>query len=301
MRNPNTGRSLVTVIGLGLMGRAVAGAFLKDGHPTTVWSRSAEKAEELVARGATLTASAGDAVAASPLVIVSVSNYEAVHELLEPLGEVLSGRVLVNVTSGSSEQARKTAKWAAQWGIIYLDGVIMAIPQVVGTADAFILYSGPQSAYDTHEPLLRSLGAGTTYLGADHGLSSLYDVALVGIMWGMLNSFLHGAALLETTKVDAATFAPLASKWIKVVTGLVSAYAEQIDHGKYDHGKYPALDSSIDTHLHVIEHFIHESEATGVNAELPRFFRALASRAIAEGHGGDSYAAMIEQFRKPSA
>jgi 3-hydroxyisobutyrate dehydrogenase-like beta-hydroxyacid dehydrogenase len=301
MQNPNTGHSLVTVIGLGLMGRALAGAFLKDGHSTTVWSRSAEKAEELVARGATLAASAGDAVAASPLVIVSVSNYEAVHELLDPLGEVLSNRVLVNVTSGSSEQARETAKWAAQRGIIYLDGVIMALPQLIGTADAFILYSGSQSAYDMHESVLRSLGAGTTYLGADHGLSSLYDVALLGIMWGMLNGFLHGAALLETAKVDAATFAPLASKWIETVTGLVSAYADQVDHGKYDHGKYPALDAPINTHLHVIEHFIHESEFTGVNAELPRLFRALTGRAIAEGHGGDSYAAMIEQFRKPSA
>jgi hypothetical protein len=120
-------------------------------------------------------------------------------------------------------------------------------------------------------------------------------------MWGMLNSFLHGAALLETAKVNAATLAPLASKWIEVVTGLVSAYANQIDHGKYDHSKYPALDSPIDTHQHVIEHFVQESESAGVNAELPRFFRALIGRAIAEGHGGDSYAAMIEQFRKPSA
>lgn len=301
MQNPNTDHSLVTVIGLGLMGRALAGAFLKDGRSTTVWSRSAGKAEELVTRGATLAASAGDAVAASPLVIVCVSNYEAVHELLDPLEEVLSGRVLVNVTSGSAEQARETAKWAAQRGIVYLDGVIMAIPQLVGTADAFILYSGPQSAYDMHESVLRSLGAGTTYLGPDHGLSSLYDLALVGIMWGMLNSFLHGAALLETAKVNATTFAPLASKWIEVVTGLMSAYADQIDQGKYNHSKYPALDAPIDTHLHVVEHFIHESKSTGVNVELPTFFRALIGRAIAEGHSDDSYAAMIEQFRKPSA
>ncbi|MGN9837495.1 hypothetical protein ACTMTI_05165 [Nonomuraea sp. H19] len=64
----------------------------------------------------------------------------------------------------------------------YLDGAIMAIPSAIGTADAVILYSGPRSAFDLHEPALRSLGAGTTYLGGDHGLSSLYDVvtALLG-------------------------------------------------------------------------------------------------------------------------
>lgn len=43
----------VTVLGLGLMGRALAGAFLRDGHPTTVWNRTEEKAGDLVgqARG----------------------------------------------------------------------------------------------------------------------------------------------------------------------------------------------------------------------------------------------------------
>ena len=296
MQDPNAGHSPVTVIGLGLMGQALAGAFLKNGHPTTVWNRSAEKAEGLVAQGATLAASAGNAVSASPLVVVCVSNYEAVHELLDPLGEVLAGRVLVNLTSGTSEQARETAEWAAQRDITYLDGAIMAIPLVIGTANAFLLYSGPQSAYDMHESTLKSLGAGTTYLGADHGLSSLYDVALLGIMWGVLNSFLHGAALLETAKVEARTFAPFANKWIEAVTGFVSAYAGQIDDGKY-----PALDAAINTHLATMEYLIHESESTGVSAELPRFVKALTDRAVAKGYGDDSYAAMIEQFRKPSA
>lgn len=296
MQNPHAGHTPVTVIGLGLMGQALAGAFLKDGHPTTVWNRSADKAEQLVAQGATLADSVGDAVAASPLVVVCVSDYEAVHELLDPLGDVLAGRVLVNLTSGTSKQARETAEWAAQRGNTYLDGAIMAIPPVIGTADAVILYSGPQSAFDMHEPALKSLGAGTIYLGVDHGLSSLYDMALLGIMWSILNGFLQGAALLGTAKVDATTFAPLANTMIKVVTEYVSAYADQIDDGKY-----PALDSTIDTHLAAMEHLIHESESIGINAELPRFVKALTDRAVAEGHGGDSYAAMIEQFRKPSA
>ena len=78
----------VTVIGLGLMGQALAGAFLRAGHPTTVWNRTAAKAEQLVGEGAKLAGSVGDAVAASPLVVVCVSDYTAVRELFEPLGEV---------------------------------------------------------------------------------------------------------------------------------------------------------------------------------------------------------------------
>ncbi|MGW4469622.1 NAD(P)-dependent oxidoreductase [Nonomuraea sp. NPDC004354] len=295
MQNLDTGRTPVTVIGLGLMGQALAGAFLRDGYPTTVWNRTAEKAEQLVAQGARLADSVGDAVAASPLVVVCVSDYAAVHGLLDPLGEVFAGRVLVNLTSGTSQAARETAEWAVRRGGDYLDGAIMTVPAAIGTTDAVILYSGSRPAFDLHEPALSSLGAGTTYLGADHGLSSLYDVAVLSLMWNILNGFLQGAALLGAAGVDATTFAPLASKGIDTVNGWLAGYAQQIDDGRY-----PALDSTIDTHLAAMEHLVHESEFVGVSGELPRFVKALADRAVAEGHGGDGYAAMIEQFRKPS-
>ncbi|MEV8633676.1 NAD(P)-dependent oxidoreductase [Streptosporangium sp. NPDC051023] len=294
MRNHDADHTPVTVIGLGLMGQALAGAFLRDGYPTTVWNRTAAKAGQLVAQGARLADSVGDAITASPLVVVCVSDYEAVHEFLDPLGEDLDGRVLVNLTSGTSRAARETAEWAAQRGGTYLDGAIMATPPAVG-ADAVILYSGPRSAFDLHEPALRSLGAGTTYLGDDHGLSSLYDVASLSLMWNILNGFLQGAALLGAAGVDATTFAPIASKGIETVNGWLSAYAQQIDDGTY-----PAFDSTIDTHLAAMRHLIHESESLGVNAELPKFFKALTDQAVADGHGGNGYAAMIEQFRKPS-
>lgn len=42
----------VTVVGLGSMGRALAGAFAGAGHPTTVWNRTPAKAAPLVAKGA---------------------------------------------------------------------------------------------------------------------------------------------------------------------------------------------------------------------------------------------------------
>lgn len=49
MENPH--RSPVTVIGLGPMGQALAGAFLMNGHPTTLWNRTAEKADYLISQG----------------------------------------------------------------------------------------------------------------------------------------------------------------------------------------------------------------------------------------------------------
>lgn len=295
MKNPATSHTPVTVLGLGLMGQALAGAFLRDGHPTTVWNRTAAKADALVAQGARLAGSARDAVAAGPLVVVCVTDYEAVHELLDPLGEALEGRVLVNLTSGTSRAARETAEWAARQGAAYLDGAIMAVPEAVGTADAVIACSGPRPAFDQHEPALRSLGTGTTYLGDDPGLSSLYETAVTGLMWSILNGFLQGAALVGTAGVEAAAFVPFARRAAGMVADWLPGYGRQIDEGTY-----PALDATIDIHRTAMKHLVHESEFLGVNADLPRFVKALADRAVADGHGGSGYAAMIEQFRKPS-
>ncbi|MDH2424351.1 NAD(P)-binding domain-containing protein [Sphaerisporangium sp. TRM90804] len=295
MEDPGTGGTPVTVIGLGLMGRALAGAFLRGGHRTTVWNRTPGKAEELVARGARLAGSARDAVAAAPLVVVCVSDHTAVRELLDPLGDILDGRVLVNLTSGTPGVARETGEWVTRRGGAYLDGAIMAVPQGIGTADAVILYSGPRPAFDAHERALGVLAAGTAHIGDDHGLAGLYEVAVLSAMWGVLNGFLQGAALLTASGVDASAFAPIVKTGIETVAGWVPDYARQIDDGAY-----PPLDSTIDTHLTAMEHVVQESEALGVSAELPRFVKALAGRAVADGHGGSGYAALIEQFRTPS-
>ncbi|MFE3247958.1 NAD(P)-dependent oxidoreductase [Streptomyces sp. NPDC059209] len=285
----------VTVLGLGLMGQALAEAFLREGHPTTVWNRTASRAEPLVAKGAALADSVADAVAASPLVIVCVLDYDAVRELLDPVAGTLDGRVLVNLTSGTSEGARETARWAAEHGGTYLDGAILTDPDGVGTADAVILYSGPRATFEAHEPTLGLIGGGTTHLGEDHGLSSLYDVAVLGLMWGVLNSFLQGAAVLGAAGVDASTFAQLATRSVKMVADWVPGYAEQIDKGVY-----PAVDATLNTHLASMDHLVHESEFLGVSAEFPRFVRAMAQRSVANGHGAEGYASMIELFRKPS-
>ena len=102
--------SPVTVVGLGPMGAALAEAFLEAGHPTTVWNRSANKDDALVAKGATRADTVAEAVAANTLVVICLSDYEAMHQLLDPLGDALSGKVLANLGSGTPEEAREATQ-----------------------------------------------------------------------------------------------------------------------------------------------------------------------------------------------
>ncbi|MGW4380953.1 NAD(P)-dependent oxidoreductase [Kitasatospora sp. NPDC004531] len=283
----------VTIIGLGLMGRALAGAFLKAGHPTTVWNRTPSKADRLVADGARLAPSVGDALRAGSPAIICVTDYPAVYELLGADDVDLEGTTLINLTSGSSAQAREAARWAEQRGARYLDGAVMAVPPAVGTADAVILHSGPQADFQAHESTLGALGT-LSYLGADHGLASLYDVAGLAMMWSVLNAWLHGTAMLRTAGVDAATYAPFARRIAAEVAEWLPGYAEQIDSGSF-----PAEVSALETDARAMEHLLDESEAAGVNTDLPKLLKSMADRAIAAGHGAEQYPVLIEEFGTP--
>ncbi|MFF2269204.1 NAD(P)-dependent oxidoreductase [Cellulosimicrobium cellulans] len=280
----------VTIVGLGLMGTALADAVLAAGHRVTVWNRTAAKAEGLVSRGARLAESVESAVLASPVSIVCVADYESLQQAFASVSGELDGRVLVNLTSGDPEQARELARWADQAGARALDGAIMAVPSTIGTADAIILLSGSGAAFETHQLLLAALGD-ATFLGDDHGLSALYDVAGLSVMWGVLNAWLQGVALLGTAGVDASTFTPFATQVAQETVGWLPGYAAQIDSRSFTPD-----DATLATHAGGIAHLVRASEKLGVDAELPRLFGSVVARAIAAGQADRSYAALIEQL-----
>ncbi|WP_436790533.1 NAD(P)-dependent oxidoreductase [Yinghuangia sp. YIM S10712] len=281
----------VTVIGLGSMGSALAAAFLDRGLTTTVWNRSADKARSLVDRGARRAATPEEAVAASPLVVVCVLDYEAMHAVLDPVADSLGGKALVNLTSGTPEQAHEAAAWARSHDAEYLDGAIMTTPPGVGSPDMMFLYSGPSAVLEAHRPTLGVLGD-PVYLGTDPGAASLYDAALLGLMWATMTGWLHGSALLGAEKVPAADFTPVAIRWLGAVAGFLTTYAPQVDAGHY-----PGDDATVDVQIAAVDHLIHAAAARGVDNALPRLLRSLMVRTKAAGHGADSYASVIEALR----
>ncbi|MEU7532093.1 NAD(P)-binding domain-containing protein [Saccharothrix sp. NPDC042600] len=285
----------MTVIGLGPMGQALAGAFLRAGHPTTVWNRTAAKADPLVAAGAALAGSVEEAVAAGGPVVACVSDLAVLRRLLDPAADVLAGRVVVNLTTGTSREVRETAEWVAGRGAAHLAGAILALPRDIGTGTSLVLYSGSPEAFERHATTLRGLGEGAVHLGADQGLAALYAAAGVTLMWSTLNGFLHGTAMLAAAGVDASTFVEFARQNIATTAGWLPGYARQVEEGSY-----PAPDATVESHLAAMDLLVRESETSGVDAGLPRFVRAVAERAVAAGHGRDSYAALVEVFRRPA-
>ncbi|WP_326705258.1 NAD(P)-dependent oxidoreductase [Streptomyces cyaneofuscatus] len=287
-----TERSAVTVIGLGQMGSALAATLLERGHPTTVWNRSARKAQPLVERGARRAATPEEAVAASPLVIVCVLDHDALHATLDPVAGSLAGKALVNLTSGSPEQAQEAEAWARSHSAGYLDGAIMTTPPGVGSPEMMFLYSGSHTVFETHRPTLAALGD-PLHLGAEPGLASLYDAALLGLMWSTMTGWLHGTALVGAEKTEATAFTPVAIRWLSAVTGFLTTYAAQVDAGHY-----PGDDATVDVQIAAIDHLLHAAAARGIDNALPELLKATMERTRDLGHGSDSYASVIEVLKK---
>jgi 3-hydroxyisobutyrate dehydrogenase-like beta-hydroxyacid dehydrogenase len=289
-------RPAVTVVGLGEMGAALAGAFLDAGHPTTIWNRSPRRADSLVARGAVQAATVTDAVAASRLLVVNVASNAAARQVLDEASDVLSGRVLVNLTDGTSEEARRMAAWAIERGADYLHGQIMTIAPGIGQPESTVFYGGPQVVFATHEPTLKVLAGGTTYLSDDAGIPSLYGMAVHGVMWATLNGFLHALALLATEGIEGATFLHHAAPSLTGVASVLPGIAQEVDRGEHgtDYG-------SLRLHLSSISHLVEESAARGIDVALPERTKALVEEAIARGHAGDSYSRVVDLLSKPAA
>lgn len=284
----------MTVLGLGPMGQALAAAFLAHGHPTTVWNRTPEKADALVAAGATRAATVADAVTAADLVIVCVIDYPAVHAIVDQATEALRGRTLVNLTADSPDSAREMAAWAAGHGIDYLDGSIMSPTVTIDTPAAVLLFSGPDQLYARHRETLASLGGSHTHLGEDPGRAAAYDVALLDIFWTAVSGVAHGFALARAEGISGAELAPFAAGIAGLLTSGVEDQAKRIDEDRHD-----ADVSSVASAAAGMAHVIHAAETRGLDTSVLRAAHAVARRVVDAGHGEDSISRLTGAMSTP--
>lgn len=283
----------VAVLGLGEMGSALATTLLDAGHPVTVWNRSQDKAQPLIDKGARAAATPEAAVGAAEVVIVNVKGGAVATELLGAAASALRGRTVVDLTDGSSEQSRATGQLVTEHGGDYLHGQIMTIAPAIGSPEAVVFYGGRRPVFDRNEALLAVLGGRPTHVSDDPGVAVLYGMAVHDIMWGLLNGFLHAAALLGDAGIRIDDFQQRAQPSLAALTSLFPMLANEIDRAEFA-VPYGALEH----HLPSLDDLIAESKARGIDTSLPTYTRTLVAEALAAGHGHDSYARLVERFSR---
>lgn len=187
----------VSVIGCGNMGSALIRALRDAGRDVTVWNRTRDKAEALVGPTVTVADSVGEALAASPITLVSLTTYEAARELLEGEKAGLSDTILVQLSSGEPAAVREFAEFVAGLGGRYVDGCILAYPKQVGTESLLVLYSGDHEAFDEARALLDRLGGIHQFVGEAADRAAVREAAVLVPFTSMVVGVWQGAKLCQ--------------------------------------------------------------------------------------------------------
>ncbi|MGW4236963.1 NAD(P)-dependent oxidoreductase [Streptomyces sp. NPDC004749] len=287
----------VTVIGLGPMGRAMTRALLSAGHPVTVWNRTAGRADGVVADGATLAATPGEAVGASDLVILSLTDYQAMYDVLDGATASLAGRTLVNLSSDTPDRTREGATWAAGHGAAFLTGGVMVPAPMVGTDAAHVYYSGLGEVMEKHRTALALIGT-PKYLGEDPGLAQMMYQAQLAVFLTTLSALMHATAMLGTAGMKAVEALPELLSMTDSI-GAITRAGEETPGAALDAGEHPGDLSTVTMMGATSDHIVETSRSLGLDLALPLAVRAHYRRAIENGHGGDNWTRVIDSIRAP--
>lgn len=283
----------LTLIGLGAMGSALAKALIEAGHSITVWNRSPERLEKIIALGAQSASSVPDAVRSSKIIMVCVSNYTTTRNFLE-IDEVLPhlrGRTLVQMGTGTPSEARDNEAWMKSHGGDYLDVTIQPYPEGIGEEDSRFFISGSKVAYELSLPFLKIFGGDLRYLGENVGAANTLDLGELIYSLGMYVGFAHAARICEIEGVELDQFASIFHEGEPARELADMVHADNFTVGAIHPG------ASVRVWEGAVQLIQDHAQKNGINDEVPNFISGLFKRTMALGYGEEDVAALVKVLR----
>lgn len=278
----------VGLIGLGLMGTAIAERLLNYGYRVALWNRTRDKAAPLLARGAEWS---DNPLAASDRVIVSLYTTEVVKAVLDRMQAGLhAGQIVLDTTTGEPEQTAALGARLAACGVRYLDAPISGSSEQTRRGEATVIVGGDRAAFEACADLWRVLGARTFYVGPCGNAAKMKLVS--NLVLG-----LNRAALAEGLAfAEAIGLEPEAA--LAVLKGSM-AYARVMDvKGRKMLERDFSVQARLSQHLKDVRLILQAAAAAGLSLPLSETHRRLLEQAEAAGLGDRDNSAIIEVVRK---
>ncbi|MBW1885634.1 MAG: NAD(P)-dependent oxidoreductase [Deltaproteobacteria bacterium] len=192
-------------IGLGKMGKAIAGNLAPKGFPTVVFDVVEEPIRDLEKGGAKAAAGPSEVGAGADVIGICVPADSHVRDVL--LGE---DGVLANAASGSvicihstihPDTIEEMSVAAKAYGIDVLDVPVAGGPERVEESDAYFMVGGDESAFEKARPYLEASAGKITYCG-ELGNASKLKLAI------NLHTNISFASALEAARLTRAMGLP---------------------------------------------------------------------------------------------
>lgn len=191
----------IAYLGMGTMGRGMAGNLVKAGHQVTVWNRTPDRCADLVARGARQAATPTEAVAGAELVMYCLSDDAAVEDLVWGAGDLLAavqpGQIVVDMTTLHPSVSRREAAAYVARGVRFLDAPVFGSKNEAANGGLWIVVGGDRALYEEVKPVLEALSETTHYMG-ENGMGA--SMKLVGNLCVAAEIEALGEAMILATK-----------------------------------------------------------------------------------------------------
>lgn len=279
----------ITVLGMGLMGRAMATRLLAAGHDVTVWNRTPGKAGEVVERGAREVDDLADAVAGAEVAMSVLTDDAAVRAVLlaDDRPSVGGATTVVDCSTVAPETTRSLA---GVYGDRFAACPVLGSPAALAGGDATVVVAGPGALVERLAGLWSSIG-NVRRTGEDPS-SALVVKLLVNYL------LMAGLAVVAEAAV-AGQAAGLPDDLLVDLFGAVAApnlrnRVADVVSGDHE-GWFPTPMGAKDVHL-----LVELGRACGVGLPVASLVASRYDEAAAAGLDDRDITAVVELLRRPA-
>ena len=282
------------IIGIGMLGEAVAENLLNLGYDISVYNRTKEKARGVEIKGATVMSSPTAVAENAELVIIIVKDAVAVREVSFGKNGIIESTnkklIVADMSTIDSVESKNIANEFQRNKIQKLEIPVMGGPNVAITGKLVMMASGPKTSFDYCKEIFDKIANKVFFLG-EQGTANSIKLAMNLQITMLALSLSEGITLVEKSKVDPKIFLKvLNSTYFK--TGMSENKAFKMINGDYDATFTMAnLKKDITTMTNT---------AKELGIKLPMISKAeeIYENAINEGLGNLDYTRIIEYIKK---
>jgi 3-hydroxyisobutyrate dehydrogenase len=212
-RNIMASNDRIAIIGTGLMGRPMAERILRAGYPLSVYNRTLEKAAPLKDLGAKVLKSGVDAISESDCVVLMLSDYEAIRDVLfsRDSTRALSGRTFIQMGTISPEESVSLSKLIMKRGGDYLEAPVLgSIPEAV-EGKLIVMVGGSSDQFERWLGLLNCFGPDPLLIGRV-GQAAALKLAMNQLIAGLTSAFSLSLAFVQCSGVPNKHFMDILRK-----------------------------------------------------------------------------------------
>lgn len=291
----NTSIKKVGIIGLGMLGEAVASHIVKSGFDVTAYNRTKEKTLRLRDQGVRIVNTPREVAEDSELVITIVTDAHAVRQVSFGRDGITEGYhkdlLVADMSTISPTESIKISEKFQEYGMTRLDIPVMGGPNVAVTGELVMMVSGSKEGFSRCRNVLDAIARKVFLLGHSSGVAHAVKLAMNLQIAMLALSLSEGITLVKESGVKPEIFLEvLNSTYFK--TGMSEKKAYNMIDGKYN-TTFTLANLKKDISI-----ITGAADSLGIHLPMISQAEQVYSNAIAKGFGHIDYTGVIEYLKK---